>query len=345
MTVRPVANDAETSPFDMSGAAEKKKKLERAYLITGSDETKVETAVARLRQRIIDDSGTDMNIDIFDAAVDPALTVVQSASTLPFGDGVRLVLVKDVGAWNKADKDVIVSFLADPPDYACLALTGRGIRKNEGIVKAVAEAGQVLTFDAPRPSDFPAWVQEQGARKRLKITGEAARRLVTLTGSSQRAVIGELEKLAAYLGSGAVGVEDVDRLCWVSPEVRIWDLTDALGAGDRKAVFRHLEQLLGDKAAPAAVFYSIAKHMKNLAGVVDARERGEDPAAAATALGLKPYPAKKIAAQSGNFSSAGARRAVMVLSELDADIKGRSDLRPDLLIETALSRAIDALQQ
>lgn len=329
----------------MSGAREKKKNLERAYLIIGSDETKVETAVARLRQRIIDDSGTDMNIDIFDAAVEPALTVVQSASTLPFGEGVRLVLVKDVGAWNKADKDVIVSFLADPPEYSCLALTGRGIRKNEGIVKAVAEVGQVLTFEAPRPADFPAWIQEQGERKRLRLSYEAARRLVTLTGSNQRSVIGELEKLAAYLGGGAVEPEDVDRLCWVSPEVRIWDLTDALGAGDRKAVFRHLEQLLADKTAPAAVFYSIAKHMKNLAGVVDARERGEDPAAAASGMGLKPYPAKKMAAQSNNFTSAGARRAVMVFSELDADIKGRSELRPDLSIEIALSRAIDALQQ
>lgn len=330
----------------MTGKGKSKtRELERVYLITGSDETKVETAVNRLRQRVVEDAGTDMNIDIFDASAAPATTVVQAASTLPFGEGVRLVLVKDVGAWKKADKDIIVEFLADPPEYACLALAGRGIRKNEAIVKAVAEAGQVLTYDAPRPSDFPAWVQEQGARRRLKLSQEAARRLVTLTGSDQRAVIGELEKLKSYLGSGKVELDDIERLCWVSPEVRIWDLTDALGAGDRQAVFRLLEQLLADRTAPAAVFYSIARHLRNLARVVDARGRGEDPAAAAAALGMKPYPARKIAAQSGNFTSAGARRAVMILADLDADIKGRSELRTDLLVETALSRAIDALQQ
>ncbi|RJQ42764.1 MAG: DNA polymerase III subunit delta [Gaiellales bacterium] len=326
-------------------AGKKPKRLERAYLITGSDEVKVETAVARLRQRIIDDSGTDMNIDIFDASVEPALTVIQAASTLPFGEGVRLVLVKDVGAWNKADKDVIVSFLADPPEYSCLALTGRGIRRNEGLFKAVEEAGQVLAYDAPRPSDFPAWVQEQGGRRHLRLSAEAASRLVTLSGSDQRAVIGELDKLESFLGAGEVGVEDIDRLCWVSPEVRIWDLTDALGAGDRKAVFLHLEQLLADRTAPAAVFFSIARHMRNLAEVVEARERGEDSVTAAGALGLKPYPARKVAAQSGNFSSAGTRRAMMILSGLDADIKGRSEQRADLLIETALSRVIEVLQR
>lgn len=326
-------------------AKPKSKKLERAYLITGSDETKVETAVARLKQRIIEDSGTDMNVDVFDASVATALSVVQAASTLPFGEGVRLVLVKDIGAWNKADKDVIVSFLADPPEYACLALTGRGIRKNESIYKAIESVGQVLTYDSPRVADLPAWAQEQGKKLRLKLSHDAARRLVTLAGSDQRSILGELEKLESYLGGGSVEAEDVDRLCWVSPEVRIWDLTDALGAGDRKAVFRHLEQLLADKTAPAAVFYSIARHMRQLAEVVEARERGEDPSAAAQALGMKPYPARKIAGQSSNFSSAGARRAVVILSDLDADIKGRSDLRPDLLIESALSRAIDVLQE
>jgi DNA polymerase-3 subunit delta len=328
----------------MTGKANKKK-LESAYLIKGSDETKVERAVARLVQRVIDDSGTDMNVDVFDASVEPAMSVVQAANTLPFGEGVRLVLVKDVGAWNKADKDVIASFLADPPEYSCLALTGRGIRKNETFAKAVAEAGQILTFDAPRPSDLPAWVQEQAAPRHLKVANDAARRLVALTGYDQRAIIGELDKLHAYAGRGEIGLEEIERLCWVSPDVRIWDLTDALGAGDRKTVFRHLEELLADKTAPAAVFYSIAKHMRNLCEVVAARERGEDPVAAAAALGLKPYPAKKVAAQSGNFSSSGMRQAIMIMSGLDADIKGRSELRPDLAIETALARALEVLQQ
>jgi hypothetical protein len=85
--------------------------------------------------------------------------------------------------------------------------------------------------------------------------------------------------------------------------------------------------------------------MRNLCEVVSARERGEDPVAAGVAIGLKPYPAKKVAAQSSNFSSSGMRRAVVIMSALDADIKGRSELRPDLAIETALSKAMEVLQE
>lgn len=319
----------------------KKDLLKPVYLITGTDETKVEKAMRRLRDRVVGDSGTDLNVDIFDASQETAAAVVQAASTLPFGEGVRLVLVTSVGAWNKADKDLIVSYLAMPSETTCLALVGGGIRKNEMLMKAVADAGQVLSYEAPRPSNLPSWVQDQADERHLKMEPQAVRRLVTITGSNQRAILGELDKLATYLGRGKVGLEDIEELCWVSPEVRIWDLTDSLGARDRQAVFRHLEELLADRTAPAAVFFSIAKHLRNLCVVVTAKERGEDVMAAAAELGLKPFPARKLADQSRNFTAAGLQQAVQLLADLDADLKGRRDLRPDLALEMAVARIMD----
>lgn len=315
--------------------------LKPVYLITGTDETKVEKAMRRLRDRVVRDSGTDLNVDIFDASQETAAAVVQAASTLPFGEGVRLVLVTSVGAWNKADKDLIVNYLAMPSETTCLALVGGGIRKNEMLMKAVADAGQVLSYEAPRPSNLPSWVQDQADERHLKMEPQAVRRLVTITGSNQRAILGELDKLATYLGRGKVGLEDIEELCWVSPEVRIWDLTDSLGARDRQAVFRHLEELLADRTAPAAVFFSIAKHLRNLCVVVSARERGEDVMGAAAELGLKPFPARKLADQSRNFTAVGLQQAVHLLADLDADLKGRRDLRPDLALEMAVARIMD----
>ena len=324
-------------------ASSKKDALAPVYLITGSDETKVEKAMLRLRDRVIHDSGTELNVDIFDAVEDAAPAVVQAASTLPFGEGVRLVLVRNVGAWHKADKDAIVNYLAMPSQTTCLALVGGGIRKNETLTKAVAEAGQVLAYDAPRSANLPAWAQEQAREHRLKLGVLEARRLVTVAGSDQRSILGELDKLASYLGGGEVSLEDIEELCWVSPEVRIWDLTDALGARDRRQVFRRLEELLAERAAPTSVFFSIAKHLKNLCAVVLAKERGEDPMGAAAGLGLKPYPSRKLADQSRNFTAGSLMQSLQILSDLEADMKGRGNVRPDLALELALGRIMDIL--
>ena len=325
----------------MTGEKKKQVKLKPAYLIMGSDETKVERAARRLRDRVVSDAGTDLNLDKFDASRDSAHTVIQAANTPPFGEGLRLVMVMHVGDWHKADKDIISAFLAEPPGYCCLALVGRGLRRNEGLYKAVQSAGEVLTFEAPRQSDLPTWVIEQARQRRLKLGAEQARRLVSLAGSDQRSILSELDKLAAFKPSGTVESADIYELCWASTEVKTWDLTDALGARDRVATFRHLEELLADHTDPNAVFYSLANHLKRLSVVTEAGERGEDPARAAAAMGMKPYPAKKLAGQSRHFTAAGLRGALEVFTELDADLKGRNDLRPDLALELAVARVLD----
>lgn len=329
----------------MSAGTEKKQALKPVYLITGSDAVKVARAAARLRQRVIDDTGSDLSVERFDAADCYAQDVIQAASTPSFIGGLRLVMVKNIGAWPKAEKDVMATFLADPPAYACLAFTGGGIRKNEALAKAVAAAGRVLVYEAPRSADLPRWARDQAGERQLNLGAEEARRLVELAGTDQQAILTEIEKLSAYMGRGRVQAEDIEAVCWVSPEVRVWDLTDAIGARDRQATFSHLEELMADGSAPPAVFYTIATHLRRLAAVVEASERGEDAIKAATALGLKPFPAKKLAQQSRRFTAPELKQAVALLSELDADLKGRSQLRQDLALEMALARIMAILVQ
>lgn len=320
----------------------KEEKLGPVYLITGTDSPKVEAAARRLWERVIADSGTDINIDLFDALDHHASMVTQAANTLPFGEGIRLVMVRNIGAWRKADKDILSEFLADPPGYSCLALVGGGLRKNESLYRAVETHGKVLAFDSPRPSDFPAWAREQAALRHLKLDNPQARRLVTLAGHDTRAINTELDKLALYAGQGTVQMEDIEAICWISPEVRIWDLTDAIGRRDRPAVFRSLEALLQEQTAPNAVFFALARHIRNLFELVAARDSGEDASRTASAMGLKPFPARKLIDQSQEFTVAGLRQALIILSGLDADLKGRSEIRPELALEAALAQMLDA---
>ncbi len=325
-------------------SASGKKELARAYLITGSDGDKVMEAARRLRRRVATDAGTDIDIDIFDAGEAGGAEVVAAANTMPFGGGVRLVMVYDVGQWRKDDKDLVAQHLEEPSPQCCLALVGSGLRRNEALYKAVAAAGEVLVFDTPRPADMPAWVARQARRRGMKMGAPEARRLVAACGGDQRAIASELDKLAAYTGGGAVKAEDIESVCWVSAETKIWDLTDAIGARDRRLAFRRLEDLAGDRRGAASAFYAVMSHLKRLYVVTEARERGEDPVAAASALGIKPYPARKIASQSAAFDSGGLLQALARLAELDADLKGRSDRRPDLALEMAMAEIFDVLE-
>jgi DNA polymerase III delta subunit len=94
--------------------------LKPAYLILGDDLPKVEYALRRLRARIVEQSGSDLNIDEFDASVHGSVEVVNAANTLAFLGGTRLVLVQNVQAWLKTDKEIVVAYLKSPAPAAWL---------------------------------------------------------------------------------------------------------------------------------------------------------------------------------------------------------------------------------
>ena len=105
--------------------------LKPAYLISGSDRPKVETAVQRLRARFVPEA-----VEVVSALELSGADVVNlcNAGSL-FGDA-RLVVVTDVdgqkkepnrpptGGWKAADVEAIASYLAAPAPDSVLALVG-----------------------------------------------------------------------------------------------------------------------------------------------------------------------------------------------------------------------------
>ena len=92
-------NEQAYKPDDGSQSAANRAPLKPAYLILGDDLPKVEYALKRLKSRIVEQSGSDLNIDEFDAGEHDALQVVNAANTMAFLGGTRLVLVRNAQVW------------------------------------------------------------------------------------------------------------------------------------------------------------------------------------------------------------------------------------------------------
>ena len=137
--------------------------LKAAYLIVGDDLPKIELALKRLKARIVEQSGSDLNIDEFDATVDSAAQVVNAANTLAFLGGTRLVLVHEVQAWLKADKEVIAAYLKSPAPDACLTLVAEKIA-----------------------ADGPAAHRHEGARRGPRVPGAQGGTAASVAGAGGR---------------------------------------------------------------------------------------------------------------------------------------------------------------
>lgn len=314
--------------------------LKPAYLILGDDSPKVELALKRLKARIVAESGSDINIDEFDAASDPAVQVVNAANTLAFLSGTRLVLVQNVQAWVKAEKEVIAAYLKSPAPDTCLALVAVTLPPKDMLRMATEKHGDVLEFQAPKEGQLPAWLVKEAARMHLRLATADARLMVQRCGDNQNMLLRELEKLQAYVGTRQVEVEDIRLLTTSTVEANIFDLLDSLALGHGNDAFTALEELMASGEKPEGLFYRIMRNFQNLQKVAALREAGYNKEAIQSELKMKPYPVRKLMEQAALLGVDGIGRRLAVLADTDARMKGMGTLPAETELQLCLGRLL-----
>lgn len=318
--------------------------LKAAYLILGDDQPKVDLALRRLKARIVEESGSDINIDEFDASADgAAIRVVNAANTMAFLGALRLVLVREVQAWSKADKDVVAAYLRSPAPDACLTLVAERLPPNDVLRTAMREHGEVLEYMAPKEGRLPQWLMnEAGARFQMDLGYQEALLMVQRCGTNQAMLLRELEKLQLYADGRPVTVDDIRLLATPTVEASIFELLDSLALGKGSAAFSIADDLLGSGERVEVLFYRILRHFQNLGRVAAMRDEGMKQDAIQTELKMKPFPVRKLMEQSSLLGTDGISRRLAVLAETDARMKGMGPLPTEMELQLCLGRLLSA---
>jgi DNA polymerase III subunit delta len=317
--------------------------LKAAYLILGDDLPKIESALKRLKSRIVEEAGSDINVEEFDAATDSATQVVNAANTLAFLGGTRLVLVQGVQSWLKADKEIIAAYLRSPAPDACLTLVTEKLPATDLLRSAMKEHGQVLEYAAPKEGQLPQWVvQEAATRLDMSVGFQEARLLVQRCGDNQNMLLRELEKLQMYADGRRVTADDIRLLATPTVEASIFDLLDSVALGRGSATFTAVDDLLALGERADVLFSRIARNFQNLAKVAALRDEGMRPEAIQVELKMKPYPVKKLMEQSAVLGNDGIARRLAILAETDARMKGMGNLPAEMELQLCLGKLLGA---
>jgi len=313
--------------------------LKPLYLICGTDKPKVRRAAMRLRQRVVAESGSDLNVAVFDGRSQRVAEVLTAADTAAFAFGTRLLLVNGADKWPAADRERLLEYLKDPAPATCIALVGDTFAKTERLTKALEKQQQVLRYDVPKRAELIDWVRVRAKARRMEMPTSAIRHFVALVGEDPDRAETELDKLAAYTRGGSVTPDDIDAVCTATSEARIFELTDAVGRRDVRAAFRCLETLYAGGATALEVFYALLRHTRQL--VAAAEVPPAMPAAeVAKTIGVHPFTAKKLLEQRANFDRRSLGRALITLADAEAGMKGKAQVEPELVLEMALAQLI-----
>jgi DNA polymerase-3 subunit delta len=250
----------------------------------------------------------------------------------------RVIVVRDVGRFTANDVAPLIEYLAAPMESATIVLAAGGGTVPAPLVKAVQKHGEGVDAGTPRGKARTSWVLERLHDAPVKVDAAAARLIEGHLGEDIARLEPLLTILTAAYGPGAkVGPAQVEPYLGDAGAAAPWDLTDAIDKGDAAAALDALHRLLGGAGRHAlGVVSSLHTHVARMARLDGAGVATE--AEAAQVLGIAAFPARKALSQSRRLGSDALLRMLTLVSDADADLRGRSAWPSELVLEVLVAR-------
>jgi DNA polymerase III subunit delta len=298
------------------------------YLLLGDDEERKARGVERLRG--------DRTVEAYDASETGPEAVVSACNSYSlFGEG-PFVLVKNLDAWNAAQKAVVLDYLEDPAPAADLVLLGRKLGTREKLRMAAKNSGEVHDFEQPTGRALVRWLIDHAKKLGFDLPEDVARSLSDRCSGDKMRLIGETEKLALYVGDRRAAVEDVEALSPPDVQSNIFAFVDSLAAGDRGRALDLLEDLISTGEPLLRVTYMVRRQFELVARASALSERGASQREIASELKIPPFVVRKLEEQARGLGEEDLERALTLVLELERGLKGGSDLEDELQVELAV---------
>ena len=203
-----------------------------------------------------------------------------------------------------------------------------------------AGGGDVREYVAPKPWQMPKWAGERAAEAGLRLDQEAAKALVAVVGTRQQRLQREIEKLAILAHPRTqLTADEITRLAAGDVQMQVYDLADAVVAGDMAASMRLAEALTAGEDRPSRLLYPIVRRLRDVHRVTELLDAGMPEQKVAAALKLPPWIAKRTLAQARRTDRDTLARAICVFADLEMDLRGAGELDEDTAFSLALAKA------
>jgi DNA polymerase III subunit delta len=305
------------------------------YLLLGDDEERKSRGVEKLR--------TGRTVEAYDASETSPETLVSACNSFSlFGEGPFVVL-KNLDAWNAAQKAVIVDYLKDPSPGSDLILLGKKLGARERLLSAVKNSGEIHTFDQPTGKALVRWLVGHAKKMDLDLPEDVAEDLTKRCSGDKMRLLQETEKLALYVGDRTPTHDDVAVLCPPDVQSNIFAFVDSLAAGQRDRALALLEDLISTGEPPLRLTFMIRRQFQLVARARALIERGTPQKEIASQLKVPPFVARKLEEQGRKLDEKDLERALVQIQDLESGLKGGSSLSDELQAEmTVLALSEDS---
>lgn len=308
------------------------------HLFHGADPVLLSSAVSEKVRELIGDGDRSLMLDEF---VDDYVmgSVIESASTPPFFTDRRVVVVHQHDGTNVEDVDALAAYIREEAEFTDLVVVWHKGKILKALADAVKAAGgrSIDVMPPTRAADRRSWWEEQVAVAGLTLDAKAMGLLVEWLGEDVGRFDGVARTLASTYGTAVITADKLEPFLGERGDVKPWDLTDAIDGGNAtKALMVARRMMTAGERHPLQIMAQLHNHFARLAKLDGPSVQSVGDAEALT--GAKGFQAEKALKAYRNLGSSGLRRAFDLLATADLDLRGRTGLENDVVMDVLVAR-------
>lgn len=331
----------------------KSRQFSPIYIFYGTEQMYVRSYTKMLVEAVAGREPSDFGFHKFSGEVD-LLELAAAIHVAPFMSEFNCVLVTDIFL-DSMREDEIKTFkeiCAQTVDGTVLIISMPSnipsAKKTafDAIVKKAEKSGSVCEFkksDAVTAEKFIAkWANENDKM----ISRVAANKLMSLCGDDLTRLRNEVDKICAYSSGEEVSLDDINKLATVNLESRIFDLSDAVIAGNGQKAFNVLDLLFYQKEEPISMLYALSNSYIDAYRMRVADECGvvKNEVAQDFGYGKRTFILDKVRRSTSRVSTEALRKSIEILT--DADLKFKSvKINPRLYLEQVIAQLLLAAKE
>ena len=280
----------------------------RVYLLFGEEAFLKRSYKNRLKEAI---AGEDtMNVHTFEGKGLDLKEVISLADTMPFFAPHRMILLESTGLF-KGSAVELAEYLPRMPQETVMVFVEDEVDKRGKLYKAVKSCGRAVELGRQDAKTLTAWVLGSVKKEKKNLTRQALDLFFQKAGDDMVNISNELEKLFCYTyGRNVIDVEDIQEICTVTTENRIFDMIHAVAEKNQRKALDLYYDLLSLKEPPMRILFLIARQFNQLYQIKDLAEQGFDSGGISQRAGIQPFIVKRSLRQAERFEKAALRQAV-----------------------------------
>jgi DNA polymerase-3 subunit delta len=295
-------------------------KLKKVYLLYGEEVYLKNLYKKKLKDAVLP-SGDTMNLSAYEGKGIQIREVIERAETLPFFADRRLVLIENSGFFKAASPE-LAEYIPRMPEETCMVFVENEVDRRGKLYKAVSSAGRAVELKRQNEKTLMNWVLSALRKEKKNITSATMELFLTCTGSDMEFIQNELEKLLCYTaGRDVITSEDVEQICTVRTENKIFDMINAVSEGKQKRALALYYDLLSLKEPPMRILYLITRQFNLLMQVKDMLEQGFSQDTIAQKLKIQSFIVRNCARQARSFGLKELKTVVKDCVDMEEAVK------------------------